>query len=824
MEEHELSVAEIITGKLDEGKVPEQVAGLILDAMRGSAPDADVGAGKGGQPSGPGRVYLKSVSVEGFRGIGPRATLYLTPGPGLTVVTGRNGSGKSSFAEAAELALTGENKRWADRSAVWREGWRNLHQPDPAAISVQLTEDGEAGTTTVTRDWASGAVLESANDSVWTGTTEGTLAEKGWDRPLELYRPFLSYAELGALVSGRPSNMHDAMQAILGLDLLTGMEKTLTEGRKAAEAEVKAPKMALPGLLAKLAAHPDERARLAEQAIGGRTRNLAALDALITGEDAAGDDLAGLLRQVTAITLPTADSVSAAVTRLASARAAVAALAGTRAADARRLAVLLTAAIEHQRSHDGEPCPVCGGRVLDAAWADAARRSVAELTAQAAEADAAIAEETAAAGALGRLVPAKPAVLGADLGPGLDVGSASGAWDRWAAAFAAEASATRPAGGAVPSAGAISSGPSGQDGGVAGLFESLLAVVTTLRSSAERALQERAAAWQPLARDLAAWSELAGKGDAASVRANDLRKAIDWLRAVGKEVRNARLAPFARTSAEVWETLRQESNVELGPITLAGAGPQRRVTLDVTVDGVAGAALSVMSQGELHALGLALFLPRATAADSPFGFVVIDDPVQAMDPAKVDGLARVLSSVAAGRQVVVFTHDDRLPAALRQLQLPATVLAVTRYERSVVTVRAVSDPVKRYLDDARALAMAAQLPEGVRAAAVAGLCRGAIEAACVDVVRSRELGAGVAHAVVEESLERASHSVQDMVALALFGSASRAGEVPGTLRSLGGVACANAFWEAKKGVHDPGHGDLKRFIDDTERLTKVLRK
>lgn len=293
-------------------------------------------------------------------------------------------------------------------------------------------------------------------------------------------------------------------------------------------------------------------------------------------------------------------------------------------------------------------------------------------------------------------------------------------------------------------------------------FESLLAGVTALRSAAERALQERAAAWQPLARDLAAWSELARKGDAASVRANDLRRAIDWLRAVSKEVRNARLAPFARTSAQVWETLRQESNVELGPITLAGAGPQRKVTLDVTIDGVPGAALSVMSQGELHALGLALFLPRATAADSPFGFVVIDDPVQAMDPAKVDGLARVLSSVAATRQVVVFTRDDRLPAALRQLQLPATVLAVTRRERSVVTVRAVS--------------------------------------------------------------ERASHSLQDMVALALLGAASRAGDVPAELRALGGPACVNAFWDAKKGVHDPGHGDLTRFIDDTERLTRALRQ
>jgi wobble nucleotide-excising tRNase len=54
--------------------------------------------------------------------------------------------------------------------------------------------------------------------------------------------------------------------------------------------------------------------------------------------------------------------------------------------------------------------------------------------------------------------------------------------------------------------------------------------------------------------------------------------------------------------------------------------------VDVTIDGVEGAALGVMSQGELHAIALSLFLPRATMPESPFRFVVIDDPVQSMDP------------------------------------------------------------------------------------------------------------------------------------------------------------------------------------------------
>jgi hypothetical protein len=62
------------------------------------------------------------------------------------------------------------------------------------------------------------------------------------------------------------------------------------------------------------------------------------------------------------------------------------------------------------------------------------------------------------------------------------------------------------------------------------------------------------------------------------------------------------------------------------------------------------------------------------------------------------------------------------------------------------------------------------------------------------------------------------------MALALFGSASRAGEVVKRVRELGGQACVQAFWHAKQGVHDPMQGDLRRFVEDTERLTKVLRQ
>ena len=73
-----------------------------------------------------------------------------------------------------------------------------------------------------------------------------------------------------------------------------------------------------------------------------------------------------------------------------------------------------------------------------------------------------------------------------------------------------------------------------------------------------------------------------------------------------------------------------------------------------------------MSQGELHAMALSLFLPRATLPESPFRFLVIDDPVQSMDPA-ASTASRASSTSRRDRQVIVFTHDDRLAQATREL-------------------------------------------------------------------------------------------------------------------------------------------------------------
>ncbi len=159
-----------------------------------------------------------------------------------------------------------------------------------------------------------------------------------------------------------------------------------------------------------------------------------------------------------------------------------------------------------------------------------------------------------------------------------------------------------------------------------------------------------------------------------------------------------------------------------------------------------------MSQGELSALAVSVFLPRASLPASPFGFMVIDDPVQSMDPAKVDGLARVLAHAAEQRQVIVFTHDERLPEAVRRLDIDARIMRVLRRAASKIEVVASPPPSDRYVGEAFAFAKTTDVSEEVRARVLPGLCRSAIEAACVAQLRRRLIESGKPHADVEAFL------------------------------------------------------------------------
>ncbi|MEH1057128.1 AAA family ATPase [Micromonospora sp. CPCC 206171] len=825
---------ELIFDRLAADDVPTDTAELVLAALTG---DDDLTAALAGSPTrldprAPAndepseRIWLKSVTVAGFRGVGPERTLDIAPGPGLTLVVGRNGSGKSSFAEAVELALTGDSARWADKTSVWRTGWRNLHAQEPCRIGVELRVDGEATPTRVARAWPAGGELADAEVTVTSarGRRDG-LAELGLARPLELYRPFLTAAELGRLAAGTQSQLFDALFAILGLDALTDADQRLMRAARphdTAVKEVRAQRSALADLLAGVA---DDRARRAAVLLRGRGAvDLPALTAILDEPDeATADETVLLCRELAALDPPPVDEVTRLAGQLREAATETLRYDGGRSRAALRSAELLRLAIEHHEDRGDGPCPVCATGVLDGGWRASAAVTLTELRQRSVAAQTAATRLTALLRQAHHLIDdlTVPDGPGSQTPiPGPPPGSVGTAAPCAGDGAEALLGALREA---VAALRGVPGEPADLADHLAARYPAVVAAADAARAYAEGFLRQRDTGWRAAAAELREWVAAVGGLVAREATLARVKAARAWLKETGAAVRDERIAPFAAHSQRIWEQLRQESNVELGAMTLAGTNTRRRVVFPVSVDGADnGTALGVMSQGEMQALGLATFLPRSCAPESPFRFIVVDDPVQSMDPSKVDGLARVLAELAEARQVVVFTHDTRLPDAVRRLDLGrARIVEVQRAERSVVTLRAGSDPVTRYLDDAWALARNDELPADVRGPVVAELCRSAVEAACHLRVWRVRVTRGVPHDDIEAAIVDASRRLTTIVALAVFDDADRGGDVLGWLGRHGGWA-VGAYRACREGVHGAYLADLPGLVTDARALAKVL--
>jgi recombinational DNA repair ATPase RecF len=808
------TLLDLVLARLDEVPLQAEATSLLLAAFEGddslasvltstAAPGVRGGAERTAtEPAG---AYLRSISVSGFRGVGPTSTLELEPGPGLTLVVGRNGSGKSSFADGLEVLLTGNLKRWQELSAVWQDGWRNMHVPDPARIHAELLVE-DAGPASTDRSWASGTDFLDSNATFQVaGKKRAGLELLGWHDALETYRPFLSHSELEAFFNG-PSRLYDLLSSVLGLEDLATTEKRLGVARKERKNGLDEVNKELPDLIGLLDSADDERAKSCKNVLTERKRDVDRALMAVSGSNSAQLDTdIGRLRQLSQLTVPRLDLIKEAVTALRAAADALNRTAGSEAGQALALAGLLRSAMEHYHAHGAGACPICGrSAALDETWRDRTEQEIARLHEQASAARKAHARaESAQDQARALFMPVPAAMTGPRLGV-TDPGPAQAVWATWT---------EHP-----------------NDDSPDGLREladhiertwpPLHQAVLALSSAAEAELRVREDRWAPVAAEVAAWCRRAKDAETAARAVPALQAAIGWLKNATDDIRNQRLAPLGVQARAIWALLRQESNVDLGAIRLSGSGNRRQVDVKVTVDGTASAALGVMSQGEVNALALSIFLPRATVAASPFRFLVIDDPVQAMDPAKVEGLARVLEGVSQSRQVLIFTHDDRLPEAVRRLCIPAHILEVTRRTGSVVEIRPALTPVERPLKDAGSLCADEHLPENVAAQVVPGLCRMAVEAAFTEAIWRRQLRAGKRHTEIEAEIEAAGRLTK-RAALAIFGDVSKGSEV---LRCLNAWhrTDADTYQALNKGTHDGHHGSLRSLVGQTRRLIETI--
>ncbi len=593
-----------------------------------------------------------------------------------------------------------------------------------------------------------------------------------------------------------------ALSAGLGLEEVEEARERLRQRRLVAQKVLRSAQEQLAPLLGRLREASDERAQVCATALAREPWELEPVSAVILGDEDGAAEVVSRLRRLSSFEVPGGEEIASISAELRSAAAELESAVGTPVERDLAVAGLLDGAIRFHANHGDQPCPVCREGVLDDSWQaraveerDALRRRAAQLESGRKRMEKARERVIA--------LPSSFPLARQGEGEGIPAGAFEQAMEHWAS----KDSITDPAALAdhLERSGAA-----------------LEEAAELLREAARRELDRLRAEWLPLARDLTSWLEAGRRAESVRESIAQLRSAEDWIRDAAGILQEERFRPIAEEAGEVWKMLRQQSNVDLREIVLNGTGNHGKVELDVTVDGRPGVALGVMSQGELHSLALSLFFPRARRPESPFRFVVIDDPVQSMDPSRVDGLARVLELCSRDRQVLVFTHDARLAESVRRLQIPATILQVTRAADSRVHLDSVQDPIARYLDDARALICTSDLPVKVKRRAVPGLCRHALEAACDEAVRRRRLARGETSIQVESLLE-SCHRLTERAALAFCDDLEQAGEVHHRLRNIGPWA-VECFNHCNRGSHELSEIELDRIVADTGKLAEKIRR
>jgi len=165
--------------------------------------------------------------------------------------------------------------------------------------------------------------------------------------------------------------------------------------------------------------------------------------------------------------------------------------------------------------------------------------------------------------------------------------------------------------------------------------------------------------------------------------------------------------------------------------------------------------------------------------------------------------------------------DERLPEACRRLDLGATVFEVSRGEQSKVLVRRKNHPVDDYIDDAFAV-MKSDAPSAAKDRVIPGLCRNAIEAACIEKARHKLITGGAAHGDVDALVDKAMTTVAK-IGLALFGNLDSGGDVMPTLDRKFGREAADLIKTLRTGAHVAVAADPEALIRDTRKLAEALR-
>ncbi|WP_395459857.1 AAA family ATPase (plasmid) [Azospirillum melinis] len=137
-------------------------------------------------------LFLRQIAVSNFRSFGEAKSIMVRPVPGVTVIAGANGLGKTSLLEAIEWALTGTVRRLAASAATAGVTGKDVEKaltregaPTGSHHRVQLLFDNEVS---VTREWD----LEITGGETPIRSVEELLTSSDWHRQIDDLSAYLA--------------------------------------------------------------------------------------------------------------------------------------------------------------------------------------------------------------------------------------------------------------------------------------------------------------------------------------------------------------------------------------------------------------------------------------------------------------------------------------------------------------------------------------------------------------------------------------------------------------------------------------------------------
>ncbi|MGZ0710068.1 AAA family ATPase [Coraliomargarita sp. W4R53] len=179
-------------------------------------------------------IYLSRVNISNFRTYGKNCSIDLPERPGLTVLCGMNGLGKTAFFDAIEWALIGNIQRFSDIKAP--KGQRN-----------PLTREGaESNSHRVELHWGNQSLIRSSQDTPDQKALTNLLQNPQWDpkiNDLAVYfrlTHFLSQRAKERFLQKDKKVAWDILEGPAGVERILRLRDLLNDGkaRKAFERHI----------------------------------------------------------------------------------------------------------------------------------------------------------------------------------------------------------------------------------------------------------------------------------------------------------------------------------------------------------------------------------------------------------------------------------------------------------------------------------------------------------------------------------------------------------------------------------------------------------